>query len=337
MLHLPILTGLSLKKWNKDMNEAKTKLRVVFMGSDSIACPALETLCRDEGIEIIQIITQPDRPKGRRRRLAPCDLKAKAVELELPVSSPEKIGEGAEEIAALEPDLIVVVAYGQYIPGKVLEIPPLGAINLHPSLLPKYRGASPIQEAVAHGETETGVTILYVSREMDAGDILAQKACAIDPEENALELGQRLAHRGAELLLEVVGQLRDGTAHARPQDDALATYVHKIAKEDGRIDWTQDARTINNRIRGYQPWPVCYTDIPVGENEKAPLRIYRAAVVEELGTPGEVLCTKGDGPVVAAGKDALQLLDVQPPGKKRMSGRALVCGRYLQDGMRLTD
>jgi len=316
------------------MSDENRKLRVVFMGSDSIACPSLERLNGDASVDIVQVITQPDRPKGRRRRLAPCDLKQKALELGLKVSSPDKIGEGAEEVAGVVPDLIAVVAYGQYIPGRVLEIPRLGAINLHPSLLPKYRGASPIQQAVAQGESQTGVTILYVSREMDAGDILAQEVHAIGPEENAVELGQRLAQAGAELLLRVIGELRNGTAQAVPQDEARATCVHKITKADGCIDWTQDARSINNRIRGYQPWPICYTEIPVDEKEKAPLRIYRAAVVEGQGKPGEVLQARGDGPVIAAGKDALQLLDVQPPGKQRMSGRALLCGRYLQIGMR---
>jgi len=229
--------------------------------------------------------------------------------------------------------LIVVVAYGQYIPESILSIPTRGAINLHPSLLPAYRGASPIQQAVAHGETETGVTILYVSKEMDAGDMLLQEATPIGEEENAVDLGKRLAASGALLLVKAIDQLRLGTACAVPQDSASATVVHKLSKEDGRIQWTSSAREINHRIRGFQPWPVCYLEL--GKDTGRWLRVYRARVEAAPGEPGRVLSTSGEGPLVGTGDGSLRLLEVQPEGKKRMSGSALVCGRQVTEGMML--
>ena len=168
---------------------------------------------------------------------------------------------------------------------------------------------------------------------MDAGDILLQEAVEILPNENAMELGPRLARIGAGLLVQALERISSGTESARPQIEADATYVGKLCKEDGLLDWAQPATLLNNRIRGYQPWPICYTTMP--GDSTASLRIYRAVVVEGRGQPGEVLSIKGDGPVVAAGEQALRLLDVQPPGKKRMSGQALACGRYLEVGSRL--
>lgn len=308
-------------------------MNMVFMGSDEIACPSLRQLAERSDYHLVGIVSQPDRPQGRNKKPAPCALKAFAEGLGLSVYTPERIGseEAVLQIQAWQPELIVVVAYGQYIPENILSIPLRGAINLHPSLLPAYRGASPIQQAVAHGEAKTGVTILYVSKEMDAGDILLQEVTAIGEEETAVELGARLAESGAQLLLKVIAQIRLGTARAVPQDSACATVVHKLSKEDGRINWLLSAQEINNRIRGFQPWPVCYLEL--GKDTGRWLRVYRACAEEASGEPGLVLSTNGDGPLVATGSGSLRLLEVQPEGKKRMSGTALVCGRYLAAGM----
>ncbi|MDD2236541.1 MAG: methionyl-tRNA formyltransferase [Kiritimatiellae bacterium] len=310
-------------------------MNMVFMGSDEIACPSLRQLAARSDYHLVGIVSQPDRPQGRNKKPAPCALKDFAEGLGLSVYTPERIGSGevVTQIQAWHPELIVVVAYGQYIPEKILSIPPRGAINLHPSLLPAYRGASPIQQAVAHGETETGVTILYVSKEMDAGDILLQEVTRIGEEELAVDLGKRLAESGARLLEKAIDQLRLGTAKAVPQDSAFATVVHKLTKEDGRINWQLSAREINNRIRGFQPWPICYLEL--GKATGRWLRVYRARVEGESGEPGRVLSVKGEGPLVGTGGGSLRLLEVQPEGKKRMSGSALVCGRYLTEGLML--
>lgn len=306
-------------------------MKLLFMGSDEISCPALKKIIDQTDHELVGVITQPDRPKGRRRKLAPCSLKAYALEKGLTVYSPEKVGseESVAYIQSLQPDLLLVVAYGQYIPQRVISIPKHRAINLHPSLLPRYRGASPIQQTIASGDIEGGVTILYVAKEMDAGDILLQQHVTIDPVENAIELGTRLAILGAGLLLDVINQLAAGTANPQPQDEKLVVHVSKLSKEDGRINWSDSATKINHRIRGYQPWPMCYCTFPDRPDDR--LQICRAEVVDGKGQPGQVLSTKGEGPVIATGHGALRLLDVKPPGKKRMSGSALVCGRYLKE------
>lgn len=310
-------------------------MNIVFLGSDEIACPSFRCLAQSGSVRLVGIVSQPDRPCGRNKKPAPCALKACAVEAGFSVFTPERIGsdEAVTQIRDWASDLLVVVAYGQYLPESILSIPPLGAINLHPSLLPKYRGASPIQQAVAQGETETGVTILYVSKEMDAGDILLQEATGIGADENAVELGGRLAESGAALLLQAIEQIGRGTAQAVPQDGTQATVVHKLCKEDGRIDWKLSAREINHRIRGYQPWPVCYLELEPGSGRW--LRVYRARVESGSGAPGQVVSTSGEGPLVGTGLDCLRLLEVQPEGKKRMSGSALVCGRYVSEGMLL--
>jgi methionyl-tRNA formyltransferase len=307
-------------------------MRIIFMGSDRLACPALEVLAKRADDELVGIIAQPDRPKGRRRKPAPCDLKRRAEELELPVWTPEKIGapESVERIRQMEPDIITVVAYGQYIPEKVLGIPPHGAVNLHPSLLPRYRGASPVQWAVANGDVQTGVTILYVSKEMDAGDIILQAVQPIHDDDNAVTLAARLAEQGAQMLCQVLDMHHAGEIPRMPQDETQATVVHKLSKEDGRIDWTLDAATLRNRIRGFQPWPLCFCEWPRGSGHY--LRITAAQVESRQGPPGCILEAKGEGPLVAAGDRALRLIEVQPEGKRCMSGRAFLCGHSIEPG-----
>ena len=307
-------------------------MRILFFGSAAIGFQTLETLLASSQDELVGVVTQPDRPAGRKKKLTPCPVKTFAQERGIPVFSPEKVGasESFQTLEKLNADLFVVVAYGQYIPQSVLALPPSGSINLHPSLLPKYRGASPIQWALADGEPVTGVTILYVSEKMDAGDILSQREVPIGPEDNALTMEPILARAGAELLMEAVEKFRSGTVSATPQDDAAATEVRKLTKEDGRLDWSLSARTLNNHIRGFIAWPGCYCEAPSGR-----VKVLSAQIEPGSGVPGEILDGSGDGPLVATGEGALRLLKVQPAGKRAMDGAAYLRGYPLQPGDRL--
>ncbi len=311
-------------------------MRILFMGSGDVACPALERLILAPGYDIVCVVSQPDRPKGRNRRVAACPAKSMAEARGVPVMTPERIGapDAVEEIRALRPDIIVVAAYGQYIKPDILAIPPREAINIHPSLLPKYRGASPIQWAIANGESETGVTILYVSKEMDAGDIILQERYPIGEDDTAETLTPRLAERGADLLMTSLEAIQAGRATRTPQDPDQATYVNKLEKDDGRIDWSLPAVTIRNRIRGFTPWPGCFTHA-----DGVLLKIRRADVEPMSGSagarPGSIIQCDREGPVVATGVGALRLLEVQPEGKNVMTGAAYLCGHALGPGATL--
>jgi methionyl-tRNA formyltransferase len=307
-------------------------MRVVFFGSAVIGFPLLETLLASKQGEVVAVITQPDRPAGRKQQLTPCPMKVFAQEHGLAVFSPEKIKDSLPELVALKADLFVVVAYGQYIPPSVLTLPMYGAINLHPSLLPKYRGSSPIQWAVANGDAVTGVTILYVSEKMDAGDIILQREVPIGPDDTSAILEPVLAAAGALLLMEAIEQIRKGTVRRNPQNDAFATEVRKLTKEDGRLDWTQSAETLRNRIRGFTPWPGCFCELPDGQR----LKVLSAAVEDRTGTPGEIIEASGSGLLVAAGRGALRLLNVQPSGKCAMDGMSYLRGYPQAPGVRLT-
>lgn len=307
-------------------------MRMIFFGSASIGFPSLERLLASQQDEVVAVVTQPDRPAGRKQQVTPCPVKTFAQERGLPVFSPEKVKDSLPNLAALKADLFVVVAYGQYIPPSVLALPRHGAINLHPSLLPKYRGSSPIQWAVANGDTQTGVTILYVSEKMDAGDVILQRKLPIGPDDTSATLEPVLAAAGAELLMEAVEQIRNGTAQPFPQDDTAATEVRKLTKEDGHLDWSLPAETLRNRIRGFTPWPGCFCEMPDGRR----LKIVRAAVEDRAGAPGEILDAGEGGPLVAAGEGALRLLEVQPAGKGSMDGASYLRGYPLMPGLRLS-
>jgi len=307
-------------------------MRVLFFGSAAIGFQTLEAFLASSQDELVGVVTQPDRPGGRKLKTSPCPVKVFAQERGLPVFSPEKVGssESFQALEKLNADLFVVVAYGQYIPQSVLALPPFGSINLHPSLLPKYRGSSPIQWALADGETITGVTILYVSEKMDAGDIIAQREVPVASEDTALTMEPVLAQAGAELLMEAVDLIRCGTVDAMSQDDALATETRKLTKEDGRLDWTLPAQTLNNRIRGFISWPGCFCETGSGR-----IKVFRARVESGSGNPGEILDVSGEGPLIAAGERALRLLEVQPAGKRAMDGAAYLRGHPLQPGDQL--
>jgi len=302
-------------------------VRIVFMGSAELAIPSLEAILGDGSAEVVGVVAQPDRPAGRKRQPTACPLKAFADGQGLNVMTPEKIGapESVEALAALKPDLFVVVAYGQYIPSRVIALAPNEAINVHPSLLPKYRGSAPIQWAIANGDTVTGVSIIYLAKKMDAGDILRQETYPIGEDATSGELHDKLAVFGADLLLKAIDDICNGAVSRVAQDESQAVDVRKLAKEDGEIDWTLPAVTIRNRIRAFDPWPGNTCKLSDGE----PLKVWAAKVEEASGRPGEMLDNRL---LVATGDGALRLTKIQPSGKKRMSATSFLNGHPVAKG-----
>jgi len=302
------------------------------MGSAGIACHSLDALMHEPGVDVVAVVTQPDRRKGRKLQLSACPAKAHVAGSGIPVYTPGRINE-SEAIAHLrahKPDLIAVVAYGQILSREVLDLAPLGCINVHTSLLPAYRGAAPIQWAVAKGESHTGVTIMYMDEGMDTGDIILQSSTPIGENETAGELHDRLAVMGADLLVEAVRKIAAGTAERVAQDHTAASYAPKLSKHDGEMDWNLSSRELHNQVRGFNPWPCCFCHVP--ERKHSTLRVWRALAEDGTGRPGEILDVKGDGPLVACGSGALRLLEVQPEGKRIMTGREYICGHSLRVG-----
>lgn len=300
-------------------------LNLVFMGTPAFAVPVLESLAARHNVKLV--VTQPDKPKGRGQQLAAPPVKLKAEELGIPVAQPAslKTPEFHDLVAAQQADLLVVVAF-RILPATLFPLARLGAVNIHGSLLPKYRGAAPIQWAVANGDAETGVTIFRLDAEVDHGEVLAQEKTAIGPEETAGELFERLSILGRDLLLKTLDDLEAGRAVPREQDHAQATPAPKLHKEDGRIDWTQPARAIHARIRGFNPAPGCFTrEVAADGNAGRTLRIHRARVEPGRGEPGVMTVEDGE-PVVGTGEGRLRLVEVQWEGKPRISGRDLVNG-----------
>lgn len=311
------------------------RLKVILMGSGALACPLLEGILAAGRDDLVAVVTQPDRAGGRGMQALPCVVKTLAQSRHLSVFTPENASEDGfvAQLVALKPDVIVVACYGQFLKKNLLAVPRLGTINVHPSLLPKYRGASPIQWALADGERETGVSVLYVTPKMDAGDLLAQEKFPIAPEDTACSLEPELAAKGAELLGRVLDDFRAGKTQGIPQDDAQATFARKLSKEDGLVDWSLPAEAIRNQWRGFSPWPGAYTFLPGG----ILLKLHGVQVEKSAAgaLPGTILEAGGAGPLVAAGNGALRLTMVQPAGKKSMPGSAFLCGHRLQVGERL--
>ncbi|MDP2988972.1 MAG: methionyl-tRNA formyltransferase, partial [Kiritimatiellota bacterium] len=289
--------------------------------------------------QVVGVVTQPDRPKGRSLQVTPCAVRAHVAGREIPILTPENVNapDRVAALRALAPDLIVVVAYGQFLKTEILNLVPCGpahrspwgeggCINVHASLLPKYRGAAPIQWAVANGETETGVTTMVVNARMDAGDIIDQLAEPIRPDDTAGTLHDRLAQCGADLLARTIEALRQGSIRRQLQNEAQATFAPRIKKADGRIDWHLPATLLHNRVRGFNPWPGCFCELPtVGV-----VRVLKTQVeAGRSATVGAVLEATGEGPLIQAGQDALRLLEVQPEGRKIMSGAAFLRGHPL--------
>jgi len=311
------------------------KPRILFMGTPDFAVPSLQMLV-EKAYPIVGVVTQPDRPKGRKQVLTPPPVKTTALSYGIPVFQPEKLRDPAalEEILALKPELVVTAAYGQLLPSALLEAPRWGCINVHASLLPKYRGGAPIHHALINGEKETGVTIMYMVERLDAGDILSQRAIPIEETDHVGSLHDKLSRLGAELLAETIPALLAGEIQPVPQDESLVTYAPNIRREDERIDWSQPACAIFNRVRGLHPWPVAFTTW-----QGKPLKIWWAEVVDVRhdAEPGTVLNVGMDGIIVAAGKGAVVIQELQPYGKKRMTAAEFVRGRNMEPGERLGD
>src|SRR5258706_7610619 len=315
------------------------KLRIVFMGTAEIACPILRALHTAPDFEIAAVATQPDRPKGRHLELQVSPVKQEAQSRGLAVLQPERARnpEFIEALKQLRPDVIVVVAYGQILPQPILDVPRFGCVNVHTSLLPKYRGAAPIQWAILNGESETGVTIMKMEASLDTGPMLSEKRTAIADEDDAQTLQSRLAALGAELIGPTIRDYVAGKIIPRPQLSEGASYARKITKEDGRIDWRQPALALWNRVRAFIPWPGAYTFLRSGG--KAPLlKIWKAAVdAPQLGQAGEVVHCGNAGIIVACSEGSLRITELQREGGRRLSAQEFVAGGHIREGEFLND
>ncbi|ARD49252.1 methionyl-tRNA formyltransferase [Sporosarcina sp. P33] len=298
--------------------------KIIFMGTPEFSVGVLSML-HGEGYDIAAVVTQPDRPIGRKRILTPPPVKEEAVRLGLPVIQPEKLKGSSElqEILALQPDLIVTAAFGQLLPNELLEAPALGCINVHASLLPKYRGGAPIHQAVMDGETETGVTIMYMAEKLDAGDIISQVVTPIEETDDTGTMFTKLSAAGTSLLKETLPSIISGTNKRTKQDEAQVTFARNISREQERIDWTKSARSIYNQIRGLHPWPVAYTKF-AGDQVK----VWWAQMEEKHAdaVPGEIIGLEKDRIIVQTGEGALAITDLQPAGKKRMTADVFLNG-----------
>ena len=309
------------------------------MGTAELACASLRRLCLDPSFRVIAVVTQPDRPKGRELKLQVSPVKAAALTENLTVLQPERARSEAFVAALkdLRPDLIVVAAYGQILPPSVLEIPPLGCLNVHASLLPKYRGAAPIQWAILNDESETGVTIMKMNAGLDTGYVLAQATTPIAPEDDAPSLHDRLARLGADLLVKTIPDYASGKIIPRPQPVAGATYARKITREDGHLDWPRPARALWNCVRGLKPWPGSFTFLPTTYESRL-LKIWSAEIESQLaGDPGKILRADQTGIVVGCGQQALRLLVLQREGGRRLAAQQFLPGHDLKPGEQLGD
>ena len=299
-------------------------MRIVFIGTGEIGVPTLRVLQKSEH-ELVGVVTQPDRPAGREQKITPPPIKIALGESKIPILQPTKIKDpkSIEQIRAFGPDLIVVMAYGQILPRAVLDIPKIACLNLHASLLPRWRGAAPIQAAIAAGDSETGITVMYMDEGLDTGDILLQRKVEISPAETGGSLHDRLGQIAPEVLLEALRLLANGNAARTPQDKTIASYAPQLDREAGRIDWNQTAEQIERKIRAYNPWPGTFTDF---DNRK--LKVFSASMADFHGKPGEIL--RRDQELIFATSDrALSLTEVQLEGRKRMNAAKFLRGTKL--------
>ncbi len=305
-------------------------MKIVFMGTPDFALASLDKLI-DGGYEIAAVVTQPDRPKGRGKKLTPPPVKERALGAGLRVLQPERVKDSGfiEALKELSPDIIIVVAYGQILPEEIINLPAMGCINVHASLLPKYRGAAPINWCIINGESRTGVTTMYMDKGMDTGDILLQRETEIGENETAGELHERLAALGADLLLETLEGLQRNEVERKAQDHSAATYAPQLDRETGRVDWNSDAKSIYNLIRGTNPWPGCYT---VYKGER--MKLWEAKVLEQKsrGTAGKVLEAGHGGMLVQAGSGTLLVTKIQMPSSRVMTVDEYLRGNSLETG-----
>jgi methionyl-tRNA formyltransferase len=309
------------------------RLRMVFCGTPHFAVPALKKLLSQPDFEIASVFTQPDRPRGRGREVSFSPVKEVALAAGIPVHQPEKIraAENEEQLRALAPEVIVIIAYGQIIPGRLLHIPRLGWINLHASLLPKYRGAAPIHWAIASGESVTGNTTMRIDAGMDTGEILLHQELAIGADETAPELMGRLAEAGAELMVETLRGLQAGKLSPRPQDHSAASYAPILKREDGRIEWTRPAGEIYNRMRGFDPWPGAYTEF---RGQTCHLWGHPMSNKISAGPPGTLMLQSGNLQVSCGAASTMELSHVKVEGRKKISAAEFANGARLKEGER---
>ncbi len=316
------------------MVAAARSLRVIFFGTPAFALTTLDALL-DSRHTVAGVVTQPDRPRGRGQRLSDSPVKARALEAGVPILQPLRLQDPGltAALTALQADLGVVAAYGRILPEATLAIPPMGMVNVHASLLPRYRGAAPVHRAVMAGETETGVTIMRVVKALDAGPMLAAARRPIDPEETSVDIEQDLATLGASLLLETLDALAAGTALQVPQDDSVATYAPPLRKEEGLMDWTESATSLHDLVRGLHPWPHAFTFA-----HRRRVIVRRSVLAGGLAgaAPGAVVVASRDHLIVATGCGRLGLTQLQPEGKRPMSARDFLAGHHLAAGDRFT-
>jgi|ERR1019366_5514189 methionyl-tRNA formyltransferase len=315
-------------------------LRIIFMGTAELSCVSLEKISSDKSFQVVAVVTQPDKPKGRELKLTPSPVKVLAEKLNLPVLQPPKARDEKfiAELRELKSDLMVVVAYGQILPQTILDLPPFDCLNVHTSLLPKYRGAAPIQWAIADGNDETGVTIMKMDAGLDTGPILSMRRTPILPTDDSQVLHDRLAQLGAELLVETIPGFVAGKISPQPQPAEGSTYAAKIKKEHGKIDWNQSAVQIWNRLRAFTPWPGAFTFLGNVEHSSASvpksqlLKIWKAEVVEKSGAAGLILSADKTGIVVGCGQGALRILELQREGGRRLTAEQFLSGFPLKAG-----
>jgi methionyl-tRNA formyltransferase len=314
-------------------------LKIVFFGTPEFAVPTLDALLASRH-SVVGVVTQPDRPRGRGQKLSDAPVKARAVAAGLPLLQPERMKDAAflESLAAWNADLGVVAAYGRILTDVMLAMPRLGMINVHASLLPRYRGAAPVHRAVIAGELATGVTIMRVVKALDAGPMLATVRVAIGPDETSAEVERDLARHGAALLVKIIDDLADGVATATPQVESEATYAHRLTKDDGVIDWNWPATRIHNLIRGLHPWPHAFSFV---QGKRVILRRSAIETRDEAqapsGLPGTVIEADGDRLIVSTGDGPLRLVEIQAEGKRLMTVRDFLAGHRLTAGDRFSD
>jgi methionyl-tRNA formyltransferase len=311
-------------------------LRIIFMGTAELSCASLKALLDSPDFEVIAVVTQPDKPKGRDLKLLPSLVKQLVAGRGMPLLQPARARneDFVQEMRALRPELIVVAAYGQILPSRILEVPRFGCLNVHTSLLPKYRGAAPIQWAILNDESETGVTIMKMDAGMDTGPMLTEERTPISSADTSETLHDRLAEMGARLLVRTIPDYIAGKIQPRPQPAEGVSHAPKIKKEDGRLDWTQPARALWNRVRGLTPWPGAFTFLP-GEGRSTLLKVWQAEQATAQGTAGEILQADKTGLVVACGRDALRIQALQLEGGRRLTVQEFLAGHDLAPGLRL--
>ncbi|PRO65278.1 methionyl-tRNA formyltransferase [Alkalicoccus urumqiensis] len=308
-------------------------MKIVFMGTPDFSVPVLKKL-QESGHDVTLVVTQPDRPKGRKKELTPPPVKKAALEMGLPVFQPEKIKDHDIIIRNENPDVIVTAAFGQILPKDILDIPPYGAINVHASLLPKYRGGAPIHQAVIDGEKETGITIMYMAEKLDAGNIILQESVAIEPEDTTGTMHDKLSVCGAELVTKALESIQNGTAPSIEQVEEEATFARNITKEMERLDWRKDAESVYNQIRGLSPWPGAYTEL-----EGKRIKIWSAVLTGETSNKDAGTLIHHDGRLLAVCGDhrLIELTEMQPSGRKRMHASAFAAGSPDTDGKVFTN